>query len=287
MFIICAGCFYAPQGSVAGRWDVDAVDMPDVAGFIDSIKSDNENAKESMEDFFRGDELVLRKDHTCDIALFKQYIHGTWKFEEGTNTLSITDEAGFVQPVVFRVNKVDGQHMVLTTDNVNVGKLVPLFQTTLPGYSYFKTKKRFTFFLSVNSDNYWQSKNDPYSKQNNLWRIKPHNPETDGQIAERVNRHLQFCRLVVQDAIDNNKGYVSFNWFVTPLMLASTGGGLQGYERTKEKWEANFYNPEQALKGYKLLEQSLEKSRYEPDATRTRFENYIMILDGVIANLPK
>lgn len=283
-----ASCMNIRQGDgLAGRWDFRAIDMPDVAGFIDSIKVADEDVGEAMQSFFRGNELVLRKDNSCDLVICKKYLHCAWKFDQGTGMLVLTDEAGDLQPVAIKVNKIEGTRMFLTVDSGNMNKLVPPYQYGATGYSYLRNKRHYTFFLSWDDDSYWQEKNDPYSKVNNLWRIKPHKQETNEQVTERVGRHLKFCKLAVQDAITSNRGYVSFNWFVTPLILSKNGGRLREYSRAREEWESNFYDSAQAKQGYALLEDDLNRSYYQADETKSRFENYVIIIDQLIANLKK
>lgn len=285
IIIAFTSCFNSPQNTISHRWNFAGVDMPGVRGFIDSISSTGQEAKDAMEEFFRGNELILRKDNTFDIAVFKHYVHGIWKYDETNKRLTLTDDAGLLQPIVWNVENFNNLALQIQIDANNLQKLIPSFQYSTTGYSYLLKNNVFTFFLSRNGDIYWQDKNDPYSKVNNLWRIKPNAPETDAQILERVNRHLKFCKLVIKDAMD--KGYLSFNWFVTPLIINVHGAGLRGYDDARQEWESNFYDSTQAEKGYKLLRQSVLNSHYKPDETKLNFENYVGVIDGLIENLGK
>ena len=285
-FVTITGCLTGKQGSLAGRWDFKGVDMPDVAGFIDSIKSSDEDAKYAMESFFRGNALILRTNSTYDLVICKKYLHGNWKLDDANNLLQLTDEAGYLPPITLKVNKNDPLRLVITADNETMAKLVPAFQYGTTGYSYFQTKRRFTFFLSTNDDSYWQDKDDPYSKVNNQWRIKPRTAETNEQITLRVKEHLQFCRLLVKDAIEK-QGVLSFNWFATPLVLSTSGCGLREYRYAKDEWAANFYDSAQALQGFRQLAQTIHRTTYQPDETRSRFSNYAFMLDGLIEQVEK
>ncbi len=284
--VVFTGCLTGKQAGLAGRWDFKGVDMPDVASFIDSIKGSDEDPKEAMESFFRGNALILRNNSTYDLVICKIYLHGTWKLDDNNSILQLTDEAGYVPPIALKVNKNDPLRLVFTADNETMAKLVPPFQYGTTGYSYFKTKRRFTFFLSTNDDSYWQDKDDPYSKLNNQWRIKPSTAETNEQITLRVKRHLQFCRLLVKDAIEK-QGLLSFNWFTTPLVLSTSGCGLREYKYAKDEWAANFYDSAQALQGFRQLAKTIHRTTYQPDETRSRFSNYAFMLDGLIEQVEK
>lgn len=286
MFILLSGCIFSPQDKISHRWDFAAIDMPNVKGFVDSIKIayQGDDIKENMEKFFRGNELMLRKDNSYDIVAFKKYMHGAWKYDEPNNRLVLADETGQTQPVVFYVDSIGTQWLELKTDGENIRKLIPAYDFGSVGYSYLLKNSSFTLFLSRDKDVYWQEKNDPYSKVNNFWRIKPASPETKQQILDRVNNHLHFWKLIVQDAIDNDRGVISFHWFESPLVIASNGSALRNYDDVKDAWETNFYDSTQAREGYALLENCFKKG-VKAGETDSHFQNDIIIIDQLIANL--
>lgn len=284
--LMLAGCFAQPKEQIQHRWDFTGVAMPNPQGFLDSIANGPDEVKEAMEDFFRGNELLLRKDNSFDMVVFKRYLHGQWKFNEATNKLTLTAEGVKPQAIIMQVDSVDGQYLQLTLNRDNFSKLVPPFQYSTTGYYSLLQNSQCTFYLVRDKDIYWQEEKDPYSKPNNLWRMPPAQPETDVQIAKRVEQHVKFCRLMMQDALDNKKELISFNWIVTPLVLSNQGCALRSFDGTKEGWTSNFYDTTQAFAGYQLLEAAIKKG-VKPVEGNTRFENFVVMLDQVLANLKK
>ena len=80
LFIIVTytGCLHSPKSMLTWRWNFDAVNMPDLNSFLDSVRNGYSETSDVMQRFFLDDKLVLRKDNTCDMVLFKQYLHGSW-----------------------------------------------------------------------------------------------------------------------------------------------------------------------------------------------------------------
>jgi hypothetical protein len=219
-------------------------------------------------------------------VLFRKYLHGVWKYDEFNDKLVLTDESGYTQPVLLQVDSIGSRLLVLGINRENICKLIPSYENGSTGYSYLTKNNRVTFFLLRDKQVYWHEKNDPYSKINNQWRIKPSGPETDEQILARVDNHLHFWRLIVQDAIDKNSDYISFHWFASPVIVASNGSALRKYENVKDEWGADFYDSVQAQKGYQLLQKCFSKG-LKAGETDSRFQNDLIIIDQMIENLHK
>jgi hypothetical protein len=153
------------------------------------------------------------------------------------------------------------------------------------GFSFFRQKGHFTFYLSADKDSYHNEAKDPYSKPNNLWRIKPTKPENEQQVLQRVRNHLQFYKLFMQDVVDRSRGYVSLHSFRTPLILNKESIGLQAYDDARDAWDENFYDTLQAQEGYKIIRAAILKG-IQPGTDDSRFENSATMLGELMENLP-
>ncbi len=271
---------------LAWRWSFDEVSMPNKASFIDSIDRQREGESDALARFFRGYKLILRTNNTFDLVLLKKYLHGTWSYNDETRVLTLSDGSNYIAPLTARVDSINPALLNLTFENAQLAKVIPPFADNLPGYAFFKKEGRFSFSLIADEERYRSETKDPYSRLNNMWRIKPAKPETAAQIFNRIDNHLQFWKLLVQDAIDNDKGYISFHWFESPLIVASNGAALRTYEGEKEEWDENFYDSLQAKEGYALLKKCFAK-KINLGNSDSHFQNDIVLLNQLIDNLHK
>jgi len=284
LVLVCAGCINSPKNTLPGRWNFEAVRMPNIAGLLDSVKEDNEQPPETMRHFFLDYKLILRKDHTYDMVFLKKYTHGKWSFDEDLRTLSLLDESAHSYPLRLQVDTVTSSSLELKMGKDVLSRLVPDYIHGMEGTSFFRQKGTFIFYLSADKESYDHPNEDPYSKENNMWRIRPAKPENDEELAARLVNHMQFCRLIMQDAVDRDKDYVSFNWLRTPLVISKHDITLRDYAKVRDAWDENFYDTLQAQKGYKLLKDCLADD-YTAEEVDNRFKIGVILFDKAIDNL--
>ncbi len=286
VIICCTGCIHTPKGMLAWRWRFEAVELPGAQAFINSIKANyNDNDKVTMQRFFLDDKLVLRKDNTFDLVIFQKYLHGSWAYDEQSKMLSLTDSSVSNQPLMMRVDSISPVFLALRVDNTVITKLVPPYGLDSTRLSFFRQRGRFDFFLSADNNSFASEKSDPYSKQNNLWRIKPTSPENDTQLTERVKNHLQFCKVFFEDIVNRNQSYASVHSFRTPLIISRNDIQLRNYYNIRNAWDESFYDTLQAQKGYVIFRNCM-KGLTTPEGA-DRFSGDIDLFGQMIAKLEK
>jgi len=283
LILIFTGCKQAPKATLAWRWSFAGVTMPNVAGFYDSIGNGSYDPGEIMQRFFLDYKLILRKDNTCDIVMFQKYLHGSWAYNEQLKALTITDESEPATPLVMQVDSLSPVALWLKMDSTVLNKLIPPFMWGNKGFSYFRQAGRFTFYLTADNERYTNEKTDPYSKPNNVWRLKPAKPEDENAVLQRVQNHLQFYRLFMNDVVDRNKHYISLHSFRTPLILNKESIGLKSYDDARDAWDESFYDTLQARQGYKILYKAIIKG-IKPGDSDDRFKNSVKMLEELIEN---
>ena len=100
---------------------------------------------------------------------------------------------------------------------------------------------------------------DPYHPLNNRWRIKPRSPETTAQIRQRLKNYLLFFSLYFLDIYDrhvtSNISYIGlpycFEWY-------NVGIGMTKELDLETIWVDCFYSRDQAIEGYRLLEELIQ-----------------------------
>lgn len=268
---------------LAWRWSFEGVYLCDQDGFLDSISRGSSN-EEAMRRFFLDYKLVLRKNNTFDLVVFKKYLHGTWAYADVSKTLTLTAEKPTVG-LTMQVDSISPAILALRVRQQELNKLIPANMYGDRGFSYFQNHGPYVFVLSADKEKYNNEKEDPYSTDNNLWRIKPASPETDKQLAARVVNHVQFVRSMMQDVVDGRKTYISLHSFHTPLIMDANDIRLQHYEDIQDEWKDNFYDTAQAKKGFDLLEKAVLYNGVKPGATNDRFVNSSNMLGQVIEHL--
>lgn len=274
-----AGCTTSTTDGITGRWKFASLNFKNYSAFIDSIDASG-NEGEAMERLLLDYRLVLRADNTFDMVLFKKYLHGTWHYEDGEKALSLKTETRPRTVITFLVDHQGEDGLVLRASSNQVQKLIPPFMQDARGFSYFKQNGPFAFYLDKDEIDYSKEEKDPYSLQNNTWRIKPTQPESSGQVVERVKALVNYNKLMMQNVVDGYKNYVSLNSYKTPLVIDKDNIRLQPYEDIRDGWDVDFYDTLQAQQGYTVLKNAVDQG-VKPGTTSDRFKNAIAMLSQV------
>ena len=283
MMIVLTGCIRSANNQLQGRWNFGYTDMPSFDSTMQEISETNgEEGQRAYEKFFLDNKLVLRKDNSFDLVLFRNYLHGNWAYTDSTKQLIFSGMAankGFS----CRVDSAKPYLLQLRFDSIAIHSILTI-QDTGEAYRSFTQNAEYVLRLYPDELRYSSQDNDPYSKTNNNWRIKPLHAETDAELMARVNNHLQFWKLLFTDAIDKDKAYIAYNWFASPLVVAANGVALRKYERVKDNWNSYFYDSIQAKQGYVLMQKSFSKEIKIPNGD-SRYRNDIDMINQLISNL--
>jgi hypothetical protein len=114
-----------------------------------------------------------------------------------------------------------------------------------------------------------QSKFDPYQQSMHSWRIKPVQPETPGQIHQRVVAYVNFIKALYVHAKENNLENVGGSWYPQPIKFYSNKVSM-AYSNELVDWYNCFFNEEQGIEGYKLISAALMKVKIKGTDGNTR-----------------
>ncbi len=116
---------------------------------------------------------------------------------------------------------------------------------------------------------------NPFVPQNNQWRIKAGQKETDAELRGRMKNHFRFWEHYFAWALENKIAYLDVR--STPSLLKMYGNGfeLQYYEYLLPEWKNNFYDTADCRTAYENLYYKMyEKNIQWPD-TKNRFEGFV------------
>lgn len=96
-------------------------------------------------------------------------------------------------------------------------------------------------------------RNDPFYPDNIRWLLKPTKKEDSLQIRARVRGCVRFYALYFRDNIKRKRTSISFEGLPDAFDWYDGGMGLPARDLVSNAWIGCFYNEEQALKGWEVL----------------------------------
>ncbi len=157
--------------------------------------------------------------------------YGKWAYNDAAKTIALNYKNGAKE--VLKIAAISSTELVL----VNPAE---------DGKKQLKFKGK--------GSRYENKTEDPYYYSNQLWRIASKKAETDAEISKRVKDYIHFFILFYSDHIGRDEKTISFYGFPSCIKWYAGGIFMVKESDLDENWYACFYNKEQALKGYKLME---------------------------------
>jgi hypothetical protein len=167
--------------------------------------------------------------------------YGSWNYDDASKTLTLN-------------NSISRSKDVYKVRNISYKKLELNNGADL---KFIAPGKRFK-----------NANEEPYSIENNRWRIKPTAKESDSAIHQRLKENLKFFILFYKSALAKNDTIISF-WGL-PSCFKWYGGAIfiKKKEELKENWINCFYNKEQAMQAYGLADRLLSQKYDWPKGER-------------------
>ena len=172
--------------------------------------------------------------------------YGTWQYNDATKTITINNSIDRGKDV-YKIAKIAYDEMTLVNIGIN----------SATNLKFIAPGKR-----------YKNASDEPYSLENNRWRIKPTSKETDSAIHQRLKENLYFFILFYKSALAKEDKAVSF-WGL-PSCFKWYGGAIfiKKKDELKDNWVNCFYNKDQAMKAYALADRLLSQKYNWPKGER-------------------
>jgi hypothetical protein len=190
--------------------------------------------------------LYLKTDgsYTRD---FGKFDYGTWKLEKSELVLSSKTN----QRIIFPIKKFFNNELQLTSAKGTV-----LNFESQPG----------KFLLT--SD-------DPFSVENNQWRVPATKKETDAQIKNRLRNHCRFNEAYFKWALDNDLNIVDVRSTPSPIKIYANGFALKEFDDLPATWRSYFFDKEDCLKANAMIKNIFEKGTIGWVHTDNRYKMFI------------
>jgi hypothetical protein len=121
---------------------------------------------------------------------------------------------------------------------------------------------------------------DPFYPANNQWRIKPPVSETGEQIRLRVKGFVHFFALFYWDSYRRQGMDISYSGLPCCFEWFNGGIGMQSKADLDKRWMRCFYSDEQAIRGYGMLADILERHELKwPENPTSWVQQTAQVLD--------
>ena len=191
--------------------------------------------------------IDLQPDGTYSSYL-NSFENGKWYYKE-QNLILVNRKKELVELVV---NKVDDKELVCTD----------------------KMKRAVYRFNGLPND-FTATAQNPFSVENNQWRIKAKHKESDSELRARLKNHFSFWEKYFAWGLTGKIDYLDIR--STPSLLKMYGNGfqLEYYENLFPEWKNSFYDTADCRIAYEHLYYKMyEKNIKWPD-TKNRFERFV------------
>jgi hypothetical protein len=181
--------------------------------------------------------LELRKDGTYTRD-FGRFDYGTWVYKD--KQLSLNNRVnGIVRINVFPVSNLSSKEMQLDLGAGRTGyfESQPLTAATSPS--------------AATASNFAE---DPFSGQNNQWRIPATRKENEEQIKKRLYDHCQFWEAYFIWALKNELSTVDVRSTPTAIKIYGNGFGLKPFEELPGRWKDCFYDTADCRKASDIIQ---------------------------------
>ncbi|HEU4634249.1 MAG TPA: hypothetical protein VFS22_09705 [Flavisolibacter sp.] len=195
--------------------------------------------------------IDLQPDSTYSSYL-SSFEHGKWYFKH--NNLILVNQKKQLFELV--VNKVSEKEMICTDK-----------------------MKGIVYRFNGEPNHFETPAENPFSPQNNQWRVKAKHKESEAALRARLKNHFSFWENYFAWGLKNKIQYLDVR--STPSLLKMYGNGfeLEYYDNLFPEWKNSFYDTADCRMAYENLYYKMyEKNIQWPD-TKNRFERFVSAFD--------
>ncbi|MFT3681013.1 MAG: hypothetical protein QM791_12115 [Ferruginibacter sp.] len=197
---------------------------------------------------------------TKDVRNYMQY--GNWEFDEASKKIILEYHDGTKD--VYKIIKLAADELVMINSGIE----------SITQLKYVSDAKR-----------YREPADDPFHISNNQWRIKPSKKEAEEQVRQRMKDYLHFHILFYRDFLARDEKKISFYGFPTCLKWYAGGIYIVKEADLAENWFKCFYNKENAMKGYKMMDDIIGKKYQWPKGNISWVQKNLAVLEQMYAKL--
>lgn len=129
--------------------------------------------------------------------------------------------------------------------------------------------------FSGSSSSFASPAENPFSLENNQWRIPAKHKETAAAIRERLINHCAFWKAYFSWALNNNMDYVDVRSTPTPIKIYSNGFALKDFDNLPKQWQNYFYDTADCRSANRMIENIFNKQNRAWPQTDSKYKMFM------------
>jgi hypothetical protein len=127
---------------------------------------------------------------------------------------------------------------------------------------------------------------NPFSKENNLWRIPASAKETDAELKNRLRNHFRFWELYFTWALNNGVQSIDVRSTPTPIKIYGNGFTLKSIQQLPALWKEYFYNQEDCQAANEKIKYIFDNNGIAWPHTENKYKMFISAFQQLQQKLP-
>jgi hypothetical protein len=115
---------------------------------------------------------------------------------------------------------------------------------------------------------------NPFSRQNNRWRLKASGPETDQEITARLKNHFTYWEKYFAWGHDVNAKSLDVRSLPSPIKMYGNGFELLHPTQQSTGWTKTFYDTSDCRKAYEKLYYAMYRTKVKWMKSKNRYEKF-------------
>jgi hypothetical protein len=261
--IICLtfSCNSISKKNLSGVWKLSSFEDPRMTKQGELLVNDfSDLMKGVTADFYQGSYLNFNSDSSCIFRLASSFFYGKWSLNKDTICLSTIEKDSTIDMKLV-VKKLNNDKMLLMLKpNLNIKENDSLNLIGGKGFSKYIKHAEIVFTFDKDAFEYKDLKDNIYTLENNWWRVKPTEIESHEQIRKRLKASINYTIIYLNNSLLRDDKSINLNNLNPPVKLAGNGIALLDKENMPQEWKDVFYNEDQAMEAYQLINDAFTKN---------------------------
>jgi len=116
---------------------------------------------------------------------------------------------------------------------------------------------------------------DPFSAENNRWRIPAAHKETDAEIKQRLYNHCRFWEFYFAWALNKKIDYLDVRSTPTAIKIYGNGFGLKPFDELPARWRSLFFDEDDCRKASGMIQDIFRNKTIAWANTDSKYKMFI------------
>jgi hypothetical protein len=237
LVLFASGCMNKPRNPLVKAWF--CAGKPTKEQKLDAIYKYGAQADVKMD---AANFIDLQPDSTFT-CFFPLYNYGRWVIKD--NELVLIDHDR--NPLELVINVVNDQELICTD-----------------------IRNKILYHFNGFNNSFKSAADNPFSRQNNQWRLKAEHKESEQELTARIRNHFRYWEKYFAWGKTTNISSLDYSETPGPLKMYGNGFGVQYLDYQLPEWKNVFYDTTDCRKAYESVYYLLARHKVKwPEADNT------------------